>query len=78
MAPARRRETLERSICWIRNDMMAASQFKENAMKKLSVALVCVLIIPMFASIADARGRDKPDFHYEGTTKCWSNNTRCK
>ena len=47
-------------------------------MKKLSVALVCLLIIPMFASIADARGRDKPDFHYEGTTKCWSNNTRCK
>jgi hypothetical protein len=78
MAPARRRETLERSICWIRNDMMAASQFKENAMKRLSVALVCLLIIPMFASIADARGRVKPDFHYEGTTKCWSNNTRCK
>jgi hypothetical protein len=50
-------------------------------MKKLSIALVCVLIIPMFASfasVADARGRDKPDFHYEGTTKCWSNNTRCK
>jgi hypothetical protein len=51
---------------------------KENAMKKLSIALVCVLIIPTFASVADARGRDKPDFHYEGTTKCWSNNTRCK
>jgi len=39
-------------------------------MKKLSIALVCVLIIPMFASVAGARGRDKPDFHYEGTTKC--------
>ena len=58
--------------------MMAVSKFKENAVKKLSIALVCVLIIPMFASVADARGRDKPDFHYEGTTKCWSNNTRCK
>ena len=44
-------------------------------MKKLSIALVCALIVPMFASVADARGRDKPDFHYEGTTKCWSNNT---
>ena len=43
-----------------------------------SIALVGVLIIPMFASVADARGRDKADFHYEGTTKCWSNNTRCK
>ena len=57
---------------------MAIRQFKEDAMKKLTIALVCALIIPMFASIADARGRDKPDFHYEGTTKCWSNNTRCK
>jgi hypothetical protein len=47
-------------------------------MKKLSVALFCVLLIPVFASVAHARGRDKPDFHYEGTTKCWSNNTRCK
>jgi hypothetical protein len=47
--------------------MMAASQLKENAMKKLSIALVCALIVPMFASVADARGRDKPDFHYEGT-----------
>jgi hypothetical protein len=47
-------------------------------MKKLSIALVCVLIIPTFASVADARGRDKSDFHYEGTTKCWSNNTSCK
>lgn len=43
-----------------------------------SIALVGVLIIPMFASVADVRGRDKADFHYEGTTKCWSNNTRCK
>jgi hypothetical protein len=58
--------------------MMAASQLKENAMKKLSIALVCPLIVPMFASVADTRGRDKPDFHYEGTTKCWSNNTRYK
>ena len=57
---------------------MAACQFKENAMKKLSIALVCVLIIPMFASVAGARGRDKPDFHYEGTTKCWLNDTHCK
>jgi hypothetical protein len=59
-------------------DMMAASHLKENAMKKLSIALVCVLIIPIVASVADARGRDKADFHYEGKTKCWSNNTRCK
>jgi hypothetical protein len=72
------RETLRRFILWIRDDMTAASQLKENAMKKLSIALVCALIIPMFASVADARGRDKADFHYEGTTKCWSNNTRCK
>jgi hypothetical protein len=72
------RETLPRFILWVRDDTMAASQLKENAMKKLSIALVCVLIIPMYASVADARGRDKADFHYEGTTKCWSNNTRCK
>jgi hypothetical protein len=58
--------------------MMAGSQLKENAMKKFSIVLVCVLIMPMLASVADARGRDKPDFHYDGTTKCWSNNTRCK
>jgi hypothetical protein len=47
-------------------------------MKNLPVALFCASIIPVFASVAHARGRDKPDFHYEGTTKCWSNNTRCK
>jgi hypothetical protein len=47
-------------------------------MKKLSIALFCALLIPVFASVAHARGRDKPDFHYEGTTKCWNNNTRCK
>ena len=48
-------------------------------MKKLSFALLCALLTHrLFASVAHARGRDKPDFHYEGTTKCWSNNTRCK
>ncbi len=72
------RKALPRFILWVCDDLMAASQLKENAMKKLSIALVCVLIMPMFASVADARGRDKADFHYEGTTKCWSNNTRCK
>jgi len=51
---------------------------KENAVQKLSIALVCALIIPMLAAAANARGRDKADFHYEGTTKCWANNTVCK
>jgi hypothetical protein len=51
---------------------------KENAVQKLSIALVCALIIPLFATAANARGRDKADFHYEGTTKCWLNNTHCK
>jgi hypothetical protein len=46
--------------------------------KKLATAFVCALIIPMLATAANARGRDKADFHYEGTTKCWANNTRCK
>jgi hypothetical protein len=51
---------------------------KENAVQKLSIALVCALIIPTLATAANARGRDKADFHYEGTTKCWLNNTHCK
>jgi hypothetical protein len=46
--------------------------------KKLSIAFACALIIPMLAAAANARGRDKSDFHYEGTTKCWLNDTHCK
>jgi len=46
--------------------------------QKLSIALVCALIIPLLATAANARGRDKADFHYEGTTKCWLNDTHCK
>jgi hypothetical protein len=39
-------------------------------MKELSIVLVCIVITLILLSAADARGRDKPDFHYEGTTKC--------